>query len=232
MDLAGMAVAEISVAEAVALQRPAVAGAIDRPAVAGGGGWRGYRADLGRYRAYQQGQSVLSLMLMNQGLWALLQYRFARGVYESDAPSALKKPLLVLCVLWQKLIEVLTGIELPYRARIAPGLYIGHFGAIIIHPDVVIGAGCNLSQGVTLGISGRGNRRGVPTLGERVYVGANAVIAGPVNIGDDALIAANTLITRDVAPRSVMLGNPAQLTSFGGSAEYISPAFEPYPDSP
>lgn len=217
MDGAGMTGAENSIGATSDLQSPAFAGA---------GGLRGFGADLARYRAYDPGPSAMSLMLLNQGLWALFQYRIARAVFESGAPSLLKKPLLLFCVLWQKLIEVLTGIQLPYRAQVAPGLYIGHFGAIIIHPDVVIGAGCNLSQGVTLGISGRGHRRGVPTLGERVYIGANAVIAGRLSIGDDALVAANALITRDVAPRAVMLGNPAQLVSFEGSGDYLSPSSE------
>jgi serine O-acetyltransferase len=220
MDATGMKGAEHSIAEAVDLRRPAFAGA---------GGWRGFRFDLARYRSYQPHQSPLSLMLLNQGLWALLQYRVARGVYDSGVPTLLKKPLLLFCVLWQKIIEVLTGIELPYRAQIGPGLYIGHFGPVILHPDAVIGAGCNLSQGVTLGISGRGRRRGVPVLGERVYVGVNAVIAGNVNIGDDALIAANALVTRNVPPRAVMLGNPAQAVSFEGSGDYLSPVAEIHP---
>lgn len=103
--------------------------------------------------------SSLAVMVLNQGLWALWQYQLAHGLYRSRCLSSLKRPLLGLCVLWQKLIEVLTGIELPYRARIAPGLYLGHFGNIIVHPDAVIGPGCNFSQGVTIGVSGRGVRR-------------------------------------------------------------------------
>lgn len=210
-DVTGM---ENSIAAIIDLQWPAPAGV---------GGWRGFRADLARYQAYQPEHSALSSMVLNQGLWVLLQYRVARGLYDSGLPSFLKKALLVFCALWQKLIEVLTGIELPYRARVGPGLFIAHCGTIIIHQDAVIGAGCNLSHGVTLGVSGRGPRRGVPTLGERVYVGPNAVIVGDVKVGDDALIAANTLVTHDVAPRAVMMGNPAKVVNFNGSAEYLSP---------
>jgi serine O-acetyltransferase len=71
---------------------------------------------------------------------------------------------------------VFRGIELPYRASIAHGPYLRHFGNISVHPDAVIGPGCNISQGVTVEVSGRGVRRGVSTLGECVYVGANAVL--------------------------------------------------------
>lgn len=194
-----------------------------RPWPAGVGGWQSFRTDLARYQAYHPDRSALSSLLLNQGLWALLQYRVTRGLYDSAMPSFLKRPLLVFCVSWQKLIEVLTGIELPYRATVAPGLFIAHFGPLLIHPDVVIGAGCSLCQGVTLGVSGRGPQRGVPTLGERVYVGANAVIAGNLNVGDDALVSANALVIRDVAPGAVVMGNPAKVVSYEGSAEYLSP---------
>jgi serine O-acetyltransferase len=192
--------------------------------VAGRLGWfASYAADIARYRAYRPGASAISLMVLNQGLWALLQYRIANSVYTSRCSGLVKRPLLIIFVLWQKLVEVLCGIELPYRALIAPGLYIGHFGNIIIHPDAVIGAGCNLSQGVTLGISGRGVRRGTPILGDRVYVGANAIIAGRIKVGNDSVIAGNALVTRDVEASAVMVGNPATMVSLDGSSSYISP---------
>ena len=68
-------------------------------------------------------------------------------------------------------------------------------------------------------------------IGARVFIGVNAVIAGKLTVGDDALIAANALVTRDVAARAVMLGNPAQAVSFAGSGEYLLPAAETHPGS-
>jgi serine O-acetyltransferase len=126
--------------------------------------------------------------------------------------------LLSLCALWQKLIEVLTGIELAYRARIAPGLCLGHFGNIVVHPDAVMGLGCNIAQGVAIGVSGR---RGVPILGERVYREANAVIARRLTVRNEAVIAANALVTLDVPPCAVMISNPAQVANFNGSSAYM-----------
>ncbi len=49
------------------------------------------------------------------------------------------------------MIETATGISLPSAARFGPGLYIGHFGEIIVGGRVAAGANCSLSQGVTLG---------------------------------------------------------------------------------
>jgi serine O-acetyltransferase len=179
----------------------------------GRGGWWGeFREDLARYAAHHDERWLFSLCL-EQGLWALLQYRVASSVYRSNRSRLLKGPFLRVLVAWQKMVEIVTGVSLPHRADLAPGLYIGHFGPTLIHPDARIATGCNISQGVSIGLSGRGARRGAPTIGERVYVGANAVVAGRIHVGDGAVIGANALVTRDVPPGCTVVGNPAQVVS-------------------
>jgi len=179
-----------------------------------------YSQDVRRYTAYSDG-SALRQIMAQQGLWALLQYRLAAAVYRSDLPRVVKRVLLLVLVLWQKIIEVSTGTSLPYTALIGPGLYIGHFGNIIVNGNAVIGSNCNLSQGVTIGISGRGERRGVPRVGNRVYFGANAVAAGSITIGDDVIIGGNSLANADVPPHCTVIGVPAVIVSNKGSEEYI-----------
>jgi serine O-acetyltransferase len=124
---------------------------------------------------------------------------------------------MVGLVVSQKLIEILTGISLPFQADLAPGIYIGHFGPTLVHVDARIGTGCNLSQGVNIGESGRGDRRGVPVIGRRVYIGANAVVAGKIQVGDESVIAANALVIRDVPPGCTVVGNPATVASSRGT---------------
>jgi serine O-acetyltransferase len=179
-----------------------------------------YSQDVRRYTAYSEG-CALTQILTQQGLWALLQYRLAAAVYRSVLPRAVKRVLLLVLVIWQKIIEVSTGTSLPYTALIGPGLYIGHFGNIIVNGNAVIGSNCNLSQGVTIGISGRGERRGVPRVGNRVYFGANAVAAGSITIGDDVIIGGNSLANADVPPHCTVVGVPAVIVSNKGSEEYI-----------
>jgi serine O-acetyltransferase len=179
-----------------------------------------FRKDIGRYEAYRN-RGVLTQLLTQQGLWALLQYRVASAIYRSSMPAVVQRPLLLLASAWQKLIEVTTGISLPYTATIGPGFYIGHFGNIIVNGEAVIGANCNISQGVTIGVSGRGERRGVPTIGDRVYIGANAVVAGKILVGDDAVIGANSLVVSDVPNASTAVGVPAVIVDGNGSADYL-----------
>lgn len=175
-----------------------------------------FREDLARYRAHHGG-SLVRTLLLEQGVWALLQYRISSGVHRSRLPKVVKLPLLLLCVLGHKLTEALLGISLPYRAELMPGIYIGHFGPVLVSAGVHIGAGCNLSQGVSIGVSGRGKRRGVPHIGQRVYIGAGAVVAGAIVVGDEAVIGANSLVTRDVAPHTTVIGVPASQTSSHGT---------------
>jgi len=185
--------------------------------------WSLYKRDLARYKKHRPDRSALMLFLSEQGLWALLQYRVASAIYRSRLPRLVKAPLLALAVIWLKLIEITTGISIPYQATIGASFYIGHFGNIFIGEEAVIGHTCNISQGVTIGVSGYGERRGVPHIGNRVYIATNAVVVGKVTVGDDAVIAANSLVVNDVAAHTTVMGVPAQLKSAYGSETYLDP---------
>ena len=175
-----------------------------------------FREDLGRYRAHHGG-SRIKPFLMEQGLWALLQYRLASAVHRSALPAPVKLPLLALAVVTQKLTELLTGAGIPYSAQLYPGQYIGHFGPLLINGDAVIGAGCNFSQGVTIGVSGRGDRRGCPVIEPRVYLGANAVVVGRITVGAGSVVGANSTVIRDVAAGTTVLGVPATVLARQGT---------------
>lgn len=102
-----------------------------------------------------------------------------------------------------------TGIQIPTKVKIGKGFYIGHFGTIIVNPDVTIGENVNIASGVTIGKTNRGNNKGVPRIGNNVWIGTNAVIVGNIVIGDDVLIAPNAYINTDVPSHCIAVGNPA-----------------------
>ncbi len=181
-----------------------------------------YKTDLSRYQQYSGGANWVQF-ITQQGLWALLAYRISYSIHTSKLPCFIKRIPLWGCMFWQKLIEITTGICIPYTANIGAGLYIGHYGAIILHPAIRMGEKCNISQGVTIGISGRGEKRGVPVIGNRVYIGTNAVVVGNIVVGDDVVIGANSLVNRDVPSHCTVLGVPAVVVSQQGSSDYISP---------
>lgn len=102
-----------------------------------------------------------------------------------------------------------TGIQIPTKAQIGKGFYIGHFGTIIINPDAKIGNNVNIASGVTIGKTNRGEKQGVPQIGNHVWIGTNAVIVGNITIGDDVLIAPNAYVNTDIPSHSIAIGNPA-----------------------
>ena len=124
-------------------------------------------------------------------------------------------------MLWQKWIEVTTGISIPASVRLGHSFYIAHHGAIIFNQYAVFGDNCNISQGVTIGVSGRGQNRGVPVIGHNVYIGVNAVIVGKIIVGNNVLVAANSLVTKDVPDNAVVMGVPAEIVNYKGSEGYV-----------
>ena len=118
-------------------------------------------------------------------------------------------------------MKIKLGINIPYNTDIKPGFYIGHFGVIVVHPDVKIGWNCNISSRVTLGISSRGKNKGVPQIGDNVYIGPGAVIIGNITIGDNVAIGANCVVTKDIPENAVVVGAPGKIISYKGSEGYV-----------
>jgi serine O-acetyltransferase len=126
------------------------------------------------------------------------------------------------CLLLEKFIEVVTGISIPAQCNIGPGLYVGHFGGIFIDARSMLGENCNVAQGITIGEGGRGELHGVPVIGNRVHIGANAIVLGKITIGDDAVIGPGAVVMSSVPARGVAMGNPARVVALSGSFEFVN----------
>ena len=110
-----------------------------------------------------------------------------------------------------KRISERSMIHIPVDAKIGEGFYIGHAGHIIINPAVQIGRNVNIASGVLIGRENRGKRKGVPCIGDQVWIGANSVIVGNIRIGSDVLIAPLSYVNFDVPDHSIVMGNPAKI---------------------
>jgi len=118
------------------------------------------------------------------------------------------------------------GFQILPNTRIGKGLYIGHRGPVVINGLAELGDNCTLAHIVTIGQTNRGERTGCPKIGNRVCIGAGAVVVGKIVIGDNVLIAPNAYVNFDVPDNSIVIGNPAVVKQDVNATEgYVNFAF-------
>ncbi len=139
----------------------------------------------------------------------MLIYRFGRWRYGVRPAMARKLFSLIYKVLF-KLIQILTGIELPCEAQIGRNFVIDHFGGIIISGYAQFGDNCRVRNGVVVGLR-RVEEKSAPIIGDNVDIGAGAKLLGPIRIGNNVLIGANAVVLCDVPDNSIAVGVPARV---------------------
>lgn len=187
------------------------------------------RADAGRYIDLELEPSRLAVaraLLANEGVWPLFAYRLGRWLID-ERPHTRGPRRLLHALLWVVQFSVQTAsrwlfdIRLDLRADIGPGFYVGHFKSIYVGPGVRIGRECNIGQMCFVSANG-GPGGGAPVIGDRVYLGVGSKVLGPLRIGSDVALGANTVPFEDVPDMAVVVGNPARVVSLKGSEDFIS----------
>jgi serine O-acetyltransferase len=147
-----------------------------------------------------QGVSSFEILTSWAGVQALLAHRAAHALLEAGVPIL---PRIIAYA-----VRAVTGVEIHPAASIGREFFIDHGAGVVVGETAVIGDCVTLYQGVTLGGTGfqRGKRH--PTLGDNVTVGSGAKLLGPIAVGDNAKIGANTVVVEDVPPGATVVGNP------------------------
>jgi serine O-acetyltransferase len=151
----------------------------------------------------------LRVLFHSPQIQAIAVYRFGHWVNENVKTRALKVPLKVVYHSLDKATHALWGIHIDDGADIGPGLYIGHPGDLIVGP-VKMGTDCNLSSGTLIGRRTDGQGAGLPTIGDRVWIGSGTIVFGNIVVGSGASVGPLTVVGRNVRPRSLVVGNPMQ----------------------
>jgi serine O-acetyltransferase len=178
---------------------------------------RHFCRDLERAGAIGETGSFLRALacFASPGMQAVAVYRL--GFWALGLAPAFR--FLVDPVYWvlSMLVKILWGIEISRRATIGPGLYIGHFGGITIGKDAVLGANCSLSQQVTIGAAGRGERRGAPVIGDDCYLAPGARVFGRIRVGNNVKIGANAVVHADIPDNAVVASPGFEIISYYGN---------------
>lgn len=148
-------------------------------------------------------RNSLEVILAYPGFHAIVFHRIAHWLWDNH--------MQLLGRALSHISRFLTGIEIHPGAQIGKGFFIDHGMGIVIGETSELGENVTLYHGVTLGGTSftRGKRH--PTLENNVTVGAGAKILGPLTIGSNSKIGANSVVIVDVPPNSTVVGVPGKV---------------------
>jgi serine O-acetyltransferase len=153
-------------------------------------------------------RSTLEILLCYPGFHALVIHRISHRLWRLQVP--------LLPRLLSQVGRLFTGVEIHPGARIGHGVFIDHGMGVVIGETSVIGDHCLLYQGVTLGGTGKQHGKRHPTLKENVVVGAGAKVLGAITVGANTRIGAGSVLLRDVASDSTVVGIPGRVIHQSG----------------
>jgi serine O-acetyltransferase len=147
-----------------------------------------------------RGIGTLEILTGWAGVQALLAHRVAHALWEAEVP------LVPRTIAYTS--RAITGVEIHPAARIGTDFFIDHGSGVVIGETAEIGDRVTLYQGVTLGGTGFARGKRHPTLDDDVTVGSGAKLLGPVTVGSNAKVGANTVVIEDVPDHTTVVGNP------------------------
>jgi serine O-acetyltransferase len=147
-----------------------------------------------------RGLDRLEILLTYGGVQALLAHRIAHAAQEVGIPLVPHGLAYVS--------RMTTGVEIHPAAKIGDALFIDHGAGVVIGETAEIGDNVTLYQGVTLGGTGFARGKRHPTVDDDVVIGSGAKLLGPIHVGANSKIGANSVVIHDVPPNSTVVGNP------------------------
>ena len=154
-------------------------------------------------------KSILGIILTYPGVKAVFMHKISRFFHLAGFE--------LLARIISQVTRFFTGVEIHPGAKIGKNLFIDHGMGVVIGETSEIGNNVTIYHNVTLGgiapsinSNDQRNMKRHPTLEDNVVVGSGAQILGPITIGKNSLIGSNSVVTKNVAEKSVMAGIPAR----------------------
>ena len=148
-------------------------------------------------------RGLLQPFLWFKGFAAVQTHRIAHRLWRAGRET--------LAFHFQSRVSELFGLDIHPAARLGTGLLFDHATAITIGETAVVGENCSLLHGVTLGGTGKevGDRH--PKIGNGVLLSVGAKVLGNIRVGDEAKVAAGSVVLKDVPARCTVAGVPAKV---------------------
>lgn len=160
-------------------------------------------------------KNYLEIILCHTPLWTIIAYRF------SHALTKLKLRLLPKIIM--TLMKTITSIDLNPFATIGKSFFIDHGVGVVIGETAQIGNDCIIFQNVTLGGTGKHTGKRHPTIGNNVLIGVGATLLGPITVGDNVKIGADTfVIMKNIPSNCTVVGAPGKIVKLNGKKVNIA----------
>ena len=156
------------------------------------------------------------------GTFTVIVYRFGRWAYGVKIP-VIRQILIALYLFIDVFCVAVTGMKVHPESEIGPGLIIHTFSCVHVLVKRM-GHSCTINQGVSLA-NVRGSGR--PVIGNNCYFGAGCKVMGGVTLGDNVVVAANSLVISDVPSDCTVMGVPARIISREVTSPYLKTPLVP-----
>lgn len=154
-------------------------------------------------------RNTWEILLCYPGVHALIWHRFNHWLW--------KKGMKLLARWLSHMVRFFTGIEIHPGATIGEGFFIDHGMGIVIGETTEIGNNVTIYQGVTLGGTSWEKKKRHPTIEDNVVVGAGAILLGPIRVGNNSRVGANSVVVHDVPAHSTVVGVPGRVMGHPGN---------------
>ena len=154
-------------------------------------------------------RSLAEVMLLYPGFHALIFYRISHRLYQ--------KKHFFLARMISQWGRGFTGIEIHPGAKIGRGLFIDHGAGVVIGETAEVGDNVTIYHGVTLGGTGKDEGKRHPTVGDNVLLGTGCKVLGPITIGENSRVGANSVVLKCIPANATAIGIPARVVRINGS---------------
>ena len=165
-------------------------------------------------------RSFLEVLLCYPGVHAVIWHRLSHWLWQHN--------LRFLGRFSSQISRWLTGIEIHPAARLGRRFVIDHGMGVVIGETAEVGDDCYFYHQVTLGVARTDRGKRHPTVGNNVIIGAGAKVLGPITVGDNARVGANSVVLDNVPDDTTVVGMPARPVDRAVTRGRRVPAFDPY----
>ncbi|HOT90079.1 MAG TPA: serine O-acetyltransferase [Anaerolineae bacterium] len=160
-------------------------------------------------------RSVLEVLTCYPGLHAIWMYRVAHALWV--------RKFYFLARFISHIARWLTGVEIHPGATIGRRVFIDHGMGVVIGETAEVGDDVLIYKGVVLGGVSLEKTKRHPTIGKGVVLGTDAIVLGPIEVGENAQIGSGSVVVKPVPAYATVVGVPGRVVKIGGVACRLKP---------